>query len=122
MSSTDQQIHDGLLIVKRSVESERIRIALCGEMDLSNASTAESVFEGAFATSKEVVVDLSELEFLDSTGVALLVRALSREESAKLSFVPSAAPAVRRLLSLTGLDERMAVSPPEGAEPLLPAS
>jgi anti-anti-sigma factor len=54
-----------------------------------------------------VVVDLGRLEFLDSTGVAMLVMAMRDPDGARLSFLPSEHPAVRRLLSLTGLDQRM---------------
>lgn len=75
-------------------------------MDLANAETAATTLREALLYGKDVVVDLGKLEFLDSTGVAMLVSAM-REGGERLSFLSSEHDAVRRLLSLTGLDERM---------------
>jgi anti-anti-sigma factor len=110
MPATDLQVHDGLLIVQQTSEGERIRIALLGEMDLANAETPASILRDALGSGKNVVLDLTRLEFLDSTGVALLVKTM-REAGERLSFLPSRHAAVARLLSLTGLDERMNFAP-----------
>jgi anti-sigma B factor antagonist len=127
---TDVQIHDGLLAVQQTSEGERLRVALAGEMDLANAETAGSTLREVLLRDKDVVVDLGGLEFIDSTGLAMLVVAM-REGGRRLSFLPSRHAAVRRLLSLTGLDERMNFSPPpatgvsaedSGAEPLVSAA
>jgi anti-sigma B factor antagonist len=104
--TTDFQVHDGLLAVQQTSEGRRTRIALKGEMDLANVESAASTLQEALRSGKEIVVDLAELEFLDSTGVAMLVRAM-REGGERLSFLSSEHDAVCRLLSLTGLDERM---------------
>lgn len=106
MPTTDFKVHDGLLAVQQTSEGDRLRIALDGEMDLANAETAETTLREALLSGKEVVVDLGKLEFLDSTGVAMLVAAM-REGRERLGFLPSEHDAVRRLLSLTGLDEQM---------------
>jgi anti-anti-sigma factor len=79
-------------------------------MDLANAETAATTLQEALLRGKDVVVDLGKLEFLDSTGVAMLVAAM-REGGERLSFLPSEHEAVQRLLSLTGLDERMNFAP-----------
>jgi len=51
---------------------------------------------------------MRELEFIDSTGIALLVAALGRGGSEpKVKFIPSTSPAVTRVLELTGLAERL---------------
>src|SRR3954449_3047296 len=107
---TDVQIHDGLLAVQQTSEGERLRVALAGEMDLANAETAGSTLREVLLSDKDVVVDLGGLEFIDSTGLAMLVVAM-REGGRRLSFLPSRHASVRRLLSLTGLDERMNFSP-----------
>jgi anti-anti-sigma factor len=83
-----------------------LRIALEGEMDLSNAEIAASTLREALRGDRDVVVDLAKLSFLDSTGVAMLVTSI-QEGGERLSFLPSEHEAVRRLLNLTGLDERM---------------
>ena len=130
MPITDVQIHDGLLAVQQTSEGERLRVALAGEMDLANAETAGSTLREVLLRDEDVVVDLGGLEFIDSTGLAMLVVAM-REGGRRLSFLPSRHASVRRLLTLTGLDERMNFSPPpatgvsaegSGAEPLVSAA
>jgi len=128
--TTDFKVHDGLLAVQQTSEGQRMRIALEGEMDLANAETAASTLNEALRCGKDVVLDLGKLSFLDSTGVAMLVAAM-QEGGERLSFLPSEHEAVRRLLSLTGLEERMTFATPltvvpssEDAadEPLIPAA
>jgi anti-sigma B factor antagonist len=114
--TTDFQVHDGLLVVQQTSEGDRLRIALHGEMDLANADCATSIVSEALRSGKRVVIDLGELEFLDSTGIALLVDAM-RSGGERLSFLPSRHTAVLRLLSLTGLTERMNIESPSATAP-----
>lgn len=109
MPTTDFQVHDGLLAVQQTSEGRRTRIALTGEMDLANVESAASTLREALGGGREVLVDLAKLEFIDSTGVAMLVVAM-REGGERLSFLPSEHDAVSRVLSLTGLDERMTLA------------
>ena len=120
MPTTDFQVHDGLLVVQQTSEGDRLRIALQGEMDLANAESAAEIVREALRTGKRVLVDLTKLEFLDSTGIALLVDAMANS-GVRLSFLPSEHAAVQRLLSLTGLDERMRLEPDAAAVPALAA-
>jgi anti-sigma B factor antagonist len=109
MPNEQREIADGTLVV-RSVENGGSRvIAFAGELDLANAGTAENALESSLAdASTPVIVDMRELEFIDSTGIALLVSALSRNEGdTRVSFIPSDSPAVTRVLELTGLAERL---------------
>jgi anti-anti-sigma factor len=126
----DFKVHDGLLTIQQTSEGRRLRISLEGEMDLANIEIAASTVREALHGDKEVVVDLGRLSFIDSTGIAMLVVAM-QEGGERLSFLESEHDAVRRLLSLTGLDERMtfasaktATPPPRGsdAESLMPAA
>jgi anti-sigma B factor antagonist len=103
----NSKVQDGLLTVCVSDEADRVRLELQGDLDLANAKTAEAQLMGAFESGKEILVDLGKLEFLDSTGIALLVAAMRRHDSAQLRFLPSDTPGVRRLLALTGLDQKL---------------
>jgi anti-sigma B factor antagonist len=102
-------VTDGLLFIRNEQRGEAHAVCLGGELDLSNAATAEQEAIRALDSQPgPVVVDLSQLEFIDSTGIALIVSLLGRPESAgRLSFVPAAAAAVNRVLDLTGLSERL---------------
>lgn len=123
MPTDDVRAQDGLLTISRVDEGAQVRLELAGELDLSNAPTLEATLDGAIGSGKKVVVDLGRLEFLDSTGLALIVRMLGRSDAERFSFVPSRSASVRRLLSLTGLDERMAVDTAgDESLPSLPAA
>jgi anti-sigma B factor antagonist len=109
MSSEQHEISDGTLVVRTTRNGGSHVVALCGELDLANASTAETALEASLDDNgAAVVVDMRELEFIDSTGIALLVSALSHNENeTRISFLPSSAPEVTRVLELTGLAARL---------------
>lgn len=109
MLDHQRDIRDGTLTVRTAKEGDARRISFCGELDLANAGTAKTQLGLALDDADaRVIVDLRELEFIDSTGIALLVAVLRRNgSSSRLRFIPSRAPAVCRVLQLTGVDERM---------------
>lgn len=115
-------VHDGLLAVELQEEGERVRCCLRGELDLSNACTAETKLEEALGSKRPVLIDLSKLEFLDSTGIALLVTALGRPDARRIEFIPSGTAGVRRVLSLTGLEERLSYASLEDGQTIQPAA
>jgi anti-anti-sigma factor len=105
------EVSDGTLTVRIARDGSAQVVSLCGELDLANAGTAEAELETALADGTGVVVDMRALEFIDSTGMALLVASLNRVGGdGKLTFVPSATPAVNRVLDLTGIAERLPVA------------
>lgn len=119
MQPSRTEVQDGLLVVMQADEDARFRIALDGELDLSNVPTVEAALAKAIESEKQVLIDLGKLEFLDSTGVALIVRTLSRADAERFSFLPSQSSGVCRLLEMTGLDQRMVLSSTDQAS--LPA-
>lgn len=86
-------------------------VAIRGELDLSNAFSLEAPLEEAIAAGDaSVLVDLSECEFIDSTGIALIVRAWQRLDrnadggGSGLVVICSHNDQVRRVLDITGLE------------------
>lgn len=84
-----------------------VRILLKGELDASTASDLIVTLQGALGESPtELVVDLSELEFIDSTGLSLLVTTHKRAESDGTKFLLSRpSPATLKLLQITALTD-----------------
>ena len=108
MASEQREIADGTLVVRSLKNGGSRVVALAGELDLANADTAGSALESSLEDSaSRLIVDMRELEFIDSTGIALLVSTLRGEEGKRISFIPSSAPAVTRVLELTGLAQRL---------------
>lgn len=83
-------------------------IAVRGELDLSTAPDLERPLQGALQSGEgPILVDLSECEFIDSTGIALIVRAtqqLENDGAGRTLVVCSYNDQVRRVLDITGLD------------------
>lgn len=65
-------------------------------------------------------LDLSQLEFIDSSGIRILMRAIERasRDGGNLEVAPETTPAVRRTIELTGIAEHL--WPSGGAEPDVP--
>ena len=83
-------------------------VSLHGEHDISTAPELRGALERAQAAGDAVVVDLTEVEFVDSTVLqALLQGRPSAEQGAerRLVLVVPDDGVARRLLSLTNLDE-----------------
>ena len=82
-------------------------VALHGEVDLSVAETLEAALEDSIRESVGAfIIDLSDLDFIDSTGLHVLVRArglLSREDRALAVVCPHGP--VRRVLELSGVSD-----------------
>lgn len=78
---------------------------LAGEIDLSNAAAVEDEVSGGTAGATAVAVDLAELDYLDSAGLALLSRLAGRLAAAAgtLRLVVPPGALVGRTLSVSGL-------------------
>lgn len=79
-----------------------------GELDISTSPDFEQALRELETEGNTVVIDLSGLSFLDSTGLRAILRSDSRLRSAgkSLQLVPGSGP-VRRVFRLTGLDSRL---------------
>jgi anti-anti-sigma factor len=96
--------------VQVSVSSEHdgtvLTVAVSGDIDLSTRLTVESAIDGALAEPgvAAVQVDLSGVEFLDSSGIALLLRGRRSADDRAVAFrVTGAHGIAQRVLELTGV-------------------
>lgn len=75
-----------------------------GELDLAVAEQLDEVLSAAVGESNRVLVGLERCGFIDSSGIAVILRAHNRmEESGKRLAVYGATAQVERILSMTGL-------------------
>ena len=98
------------------LDDEVRAIVVRGELDLSTASELEGPLEEAIsAKDASVLIDLSDCEFIDSTGIALIVRAWQRldrtadGEGEGRVVICSDNDQVRRVLEITGLELSIAI-------------
>ena len=89
----------------RLENGEQVRVGVEGEMDLSVVGLIDREVERAEATdATRIELDLDKLEFMDASGVRLLLELNARSQSngKRLRITGAAAPQVRRVLDLTG--------------------
>jgi anti-anti-sigma factor len=91
---------------------QAVVIGVTGELDLASSPALERELERGVASQAEVVVvDLRQLDFMDSTGLSVLVRAHQRAtENGKRFGVVRGPQQVQRLLSLTGVADRLTLA------------
>ena len=87
-------------------------ISVSGELDLASSPALEEELERvAQSDAQLVVVDLRGLEFMDSTGLSVLVRAHQRaEENGRRLGLVNGSQQVQRLLTLTGVADRLTLT------------
>lgn len=87
-------------------------ISVSGELDLASSPALEEELERvAQSDAQLVVVDLRGLEFMDSTGLSVLVRAHQRaEENGRRLGLINGSQQVQRLLTLTGVADRLTLT------------
>ena len=82
-------------------------MTICGEIDLYTAPRLHSELGAVLADGMptRIVIDMSGVEFCDSTGMNVLLSCLRRvrERGGELE-IASPKPAVRKILQVTGLD------------------
>ncbi len=98
------------LVVSGTDTQHEIRVL--GELDMSSASLLRDELERLTSEGATLVtLDLSELAFIDSTGLSVLITALKRlrQEGGEL-VLRSPTPGTRKVLEITGLTEVFSIS------------
>lgn len=114
--SADQRWHDGDLFHTDPVGTGRgapptnpgdVRIALEGDVDLERRDEVRAALRAAAdAGSGDVVVDLSGVTFLDSSGLAAIADLVHHfEGSPRRVVLEHPTPTVRRTLEIVGFQE-----------------
>lgn len=95
--------------VERRDGGQAVVIEVSGELDLASSPGLEQELERHVNSGTELlIVDLRRLEFMDSTGLSVLVRAHQQAVEAGRRFAVVRGPQqVQRLLSLTGVADRL---------------
>jgi len=89
-------------------DNGRVLVRLGGELDLSSTPVLEQRLREALdGGGRRLVVDLRNLDFMDSTGLTLLVRwARGAEQDGYELALVRGEERVHRLFEITGLDSR----------------
>jgi anti-sigma B factor antagonist len=87
----------------------RAIVAVMGELDLATAPELETVLMERLAAGEGVVLDLRELEFMDSSGLRVLVTA-HNEGGGRFAIVrPAPGSEVEKILEIAGVGQQLRV-------------
>jgi anti-anti-sigma factor len=109
--SEDAEIADGArsFAVQASSEGETLRLHVSGEFDpVNTAELARALHPTSMTSVRRVIVDLSDVTFLDSASLHALVdgKAILDRYGIALRLIASSDSVTYRLLELTHLSER----------------
>jgi anti-anti-sigma factor len=91
---------------------ERV-IRLRGELDIGSAPDLQRALLRSRPAQQRVVLDLSELKFMDSTGLRVLLRARAAAEEGRWEIFMRNVPAnIQRLFDMTGVHEALPSAAP----------
>jgi anti-anti-sigma factor len=94
--------------VERSGERGSV-ISLAGELDLSTIPRVESRLLDQVRTQPSVVVDLSELSFIDSSGIGMLIQAFHSRNGGVMNTVIAPGSQVERVFTIAGIEAALPV-------------
>ena len=96
---------DGLLDVDTWYDGGRAVVEVAGELDAYTSARLRRVFEELVAPARyRVVVEMSRLDFMDSSGLGVLVGAHKRARNGGGALALAGAPErILRVLRITGL-------------------
>ncbi|MFF0492655.1 STAS domain-containing protein [Nocardia sp. NPDC004068] len=99
---------DGLLTATVGRLPDAVVVTAAGEIDLATVAHLRAALDQAVAAPEPVlIVDLTEVEFIGSTGLSALLAAAEAAAPRPLRLLAS--PRVRRPLAVTGLDRILSV-------------
>lgn len=101
-----------LNVVVVSAGETSCELRLLGELDMSTAAQLrDELTRVASGGGRHVTIDLSDLVFIDSTGLSVLITGLKRlRQGGGDLALRSPNPGTRRVLEITGLTEVFAIS------------
>jgi anti-anti-sigma factor len=96
--------------ISTAEDDGRVHVTVRGELDLATAPEFEQIVMERIDAGQDVVIDLRELDFMDSSGVRVLVAAHARagRSGARLIVVrPGEGSVVGKIIEVSGLDAEL---------------
>jgi anti-anti-sigma factor len=85
-------------------------VRLAGELDLYNANDVrQALFDACADRPERLVVDLGEVDFVDSTALGVLIEARTKLTNKRAFMLAAPGLETRRALEISGLDRHFSV-------------
>ena len=100
-----------LFTIDSDTSGPTVRVRVRGEVDISvAASFGTQLTEHCVGAGRPVAIDLSALDYADTSALRALVAVTSRARAARQSVrITSASRPLRRVIELTGLDDVLVI-------------
>jgi anti-sigma B factor antagonist len=97
----------GELKLRKEVLEESVKIFLTGEVDIYTSKSLKEWLNTIIdSTKKDLIIDFKELNYIDSTGLGILVGALKRiKQYDKNVYITNVKDNIKKLFIITGLDK-----------------
>jgi anti-anti-sigma factor len=92
-----------------AIDARASVVSLTGELDLSTIPNLEPRLVEELRNSTGVVVDLTRLSFIDSSGIGLLIKAHRAADGGRMHTVVAPGSQVERVFQLAGIDRALPV-------------
>ncbi len=96
--------------IKSRIYNSTLYVVLCGELDENTAYYTRRTLDETLSKNdfKQVIIDLSELSFMDSTGIGVLIGRYKKMKDKGISiFICNPSSHAERIFKMTGLYEIM---------------
>jgi anti-sigma B factor antagonist len=108
LDGTEGAREDPIAGIERN--SGSVVVALAGELDLYNAHVVrDTLLKCCSEEPERLVVDLSEVKFIDSTALGVLIEARTRMANRRSFLLAAPGLETRRALEVSGLDRHFSV-------------
>ncbi len=96
--------------IKSKIYNKTLYVLLCGELDENSAAYSRDIMDEMFAGTNfsQIIIDLSELDFMDSTGIGVLIGRYKKMKSRNIPiFICNPSKHAEKIFKMTGLYEIM---------------
>lgn len=96
--------------IKSRVHNKVLYVLLCGELDEHSAVYTRITLDEIFETSgfDKIIIDLSELAFMDSTGIGVLIGRYKKMKDSNIPiYICNPSSHAEKIFKMTGLYEIM---------------
>ena len=96
--------------IKTTIKESTLCVSLSGELDECSADFTRTYLDRAFEDNlyKDVLLDFNKLEFMDSTGIGVLLGRYKKLKSkSKNIYITNANPTVEKIIKMSGIYEIM---------------
>ena len=96
--------------IKSKVYNNTLYVLLCGELDEHSATHTRITLDNVFAGGDfdQIIIDLSELEFMDSTGIGVLIGRYKKMKDRHIPiYICNPSKQAEKIFKMTGLYDIM---------------